>query len=100
MNPFYKEFGPSGNVPLQNNQPMPGVPLNSGFSSYLQNATQMAQQMMQRFNPQQITLNAFRNFNIPAEIQNDPDQIANYLLQNENMLNPIQRQVLHMQLRR
>lgn len=100
MNPFYKEFGPSGNVPLQNNQSMPGVPMNSGFSSYLQNATHMAQQMMQRFNPQQITLNAFRNFNIPAEIQNDPDQIANYLLQNENMLNPLQRQVLHMNLRR
>lgn len=100
MNPFYKAFGPRGGIPFQNNPSMPGVPMNSGFSSYLQNAAQMAQQVMQRFNPQQFTLNSFKNFNIPAEIQNDPDQIANYLLQNENKLNPLQRQVLHMNLRR
>ena len=99
MNSLYKEFGPKGSVPVQapyqQPQPMTGGPFN-----YLQNAMQIAQNLMQRFNPQQIVLNAFRNFNIPAEIQNDSDQIARYLLQNENMLNPQQRELLHRQLGR
>lgn len=101
MNSFYKEFGPKQNVPVQTPQPpMTGGPMVNGPFSYLQSAMQKAQQLMQRFNPQQYALQSFKNFNIPQEIQNDPDQIAQYLLQNENMLNPLQRQVLHMQLRR
>lgn len=100
MNSFYKEFGPKGNVPVQNNQPMTGGQMASGPFSYFQNAMQTAQNIMQRFNPQQFALSSFQNFNIPPEIQNDPDQIVSYLQQNENMLNPLQRQALHMFRRR
>lgn len=99
MNSLYKEFGPKGQVPVQPNQPMTNGPANY-FQNAIQQAQQQAQQLMQRYNPQQYVLNYFKGFNIPPEIQNDPDQIAMYLRQYENMLNPLQRQVLNMMGRR
>lgn len=91
MNSLYKEFGPGRQLPVQNT---PSVASNVPFP-YLQSAMQRAQQIMQSLsNPQQFVL---QNFNgIPSDIQNNPDQIIEYLRQNENRLNPAQRQALHM----
>lgn len=82
MNSMYKEFGPK--TPVVNNGPF----------SYLQQAMNRANQIMQTINnPQQFVLQSFGN--IPTEIQNNPDQILRYLQEN-NMLSPQQLQALSM----
>ena len=79
MNPLYQQYGNRAVSPSAN---------------YLQNAMNQAAQIMRSIqNPQQFALNCFGN--IPPEIQNDPDQILNYLKQN-NRLTPQQLQLLSM----
>lgn len=86
MNPLYQQFGrqqPMNCAPVQNYSP-------------LGNAIQRARSIIGSIqNPQQFVLQSLSDMNIqiPPEIQNDPNQIANYLVNNV-VLNPLQKQIL------
>lgn len=74
MNSLYQQFGPKPELP------------------YLQNAMNQARQIMQSVrDPRQFVL---QQFHVPPEIQNDPDQILQYLRSN-NMLSQRQIQALN-----
>ena len=82
MNPLYQQYY--------------GLPqMTPGYNpNYFQDAMTKARQIMQTVqNPQQFVLQSFGN--IPPAIQNNPDQIIQYLQAN-NMLNPYQQQILSM----
>lgn len=83
MNPLYQQYG---------GQPQPDT--SSINPNFFQNAVNQVQGLLQRIaNPQQMIQQIISSKGVPAEIQNDPDQIINYLQQN-NMLNPIQKMAL------
>lgn len=75
MNSLYQQFGPRPQV----------------ATGYLQNAMNQARQIMQSVqDPRQFVL---QQFHVPPEIQNDPDQILQYLRSN-NMLSKRQIEAL------
>lgn len=82
MNPLYKQYTDGFQ---QNETMMQQSQLDPATKNLIEQARM---KMRQITNPQQYVLNAFRG--IPAEIQNNPDQILQYLMQN-NMLTPVQR---------
>lgn len=86
MNPLYQQFGQQQSMnytPAQTFNP-------------LGNAIQKARSILGSIqNPQQFVLQSLSDMNIqiPPEIRNDPNQIANYLVNNV-ALNPLQKQIL------
>lgn len=78
MNPLYKQYSEG----FQQAAQRPNI--DPATQSLIEQARM---KMRQITNPQQYILNAFQG--IPAEIQNNPDQILQYLMQN-NRLSPIQ----------
>lgn len=83
MNPYYQQW--SGNMNPQN---FPG-----GFSGMMfQNPIQKMQYVMQAMtNPAAFVRNAFPD--IPSNIQNDPNQILQYLQQSRGITNEQVQQV-------
>lgn len=77
MNPLYQQYG-TPQMPAQGN----------GLMSFLSQAKQMMQGI---HNPQQFVLQNLTG--IPANIQNDPNAILNYALQN-NLFNEDQKALL------
>ena len=99
MNSLYRQYGPGRQVPVQNPSPMTNYQAVQQVNPFLQNVMNRVQQMIPSIqNQQQFVLQNFGN--IPPEIQNDPDQILQYFQQNQNMLNPLQRQALNALYRR
>lgn len=88
MNSLYQQYG---------QQFRPSVPnLQQAPVDFLTAAMQQAKNIMSSIqNPQQYVLQSLSGMGIqiPVEIQNDPNQIKNYLI-NNYALNPIQRQIL------
>ncbi len=81
MNPLYQQYGVQQAVPKMSAQ-------GQGLLSRLSQAKQMMQGIR---NPQQFVLQNLTG--IPASIQNDPDAILNYALQN-NMFNDDQKALI------
>lgn len=89
MNPLFQQYGGQQMQPEQPQQQT--VPINPNV---FQNAANQVQNFLQRVgNPQQMIQQIMSSKGVPAEIQNDPDQIIGYLQQN-NMLNPVQKMAL------
>lgn len=80
MTPLYQQYM----------QSVPSMPLMMNLQAAMAQARQIMSGMQ---NPQQFVFNTFHN--IPPQIQNNPDQIIQYLRQN-NMLSPQQLQVIRM----
>ena len=78
MNSLYQQFGPKQESMMPNN--------------YLQNAMNKARQIMQTVRDPKLFV--LQQFHVPAEIQDDPDQILLYL-RNNNMLSQRQIQALN-----
>lgn len=89
MNPLFQQYGGQQTPPEQSQQQT--APINPNFFQY---AANQVQGFIQRVgNPQPMIQQIVSNKGVPAEMQNDPDQIIGYLQQN-NMLNPIQKMAL------
>ena len=81
MNPLYQQYGGGTSAPVAQN-----------MMQLYQNTVAGAQRMMQAYqNPLQFVFEVFNQ--VPQQYRNDPDQVTNYLLQN-NMLNDQQIQML------
>jgi len=80
MNPFQAIMGMA--MPQQ----QPTAPMMGGPMGMLQAALQRAQQMASQFrDPQQMVQQYFPN--APAEVRNDPEQLANWM-QQSGMVSP------------
>lgn len=89
MNPLFQQYGGQQKQPEQSQQQT--APINPNV---FQNAANQVQDFLQRVgNPQQMIQQIMSSKGVPAEIQSDPDQIIGYLQQN-NMLNPVQKMAL------
>lgn len=98
MNPLYKQYGTPQNSGVTNNGNAFGkiMGLANPRIKNITNAIQEARQIMTCIkNPQEYVLSSLKELgiNIPAQIQNNPDQIRDYLINNV-LLNDAQKQIL------
>lgn len=84
MNPFQAIMG--GSAPMQPQGGQMGQPMMGGPLGALQGVMQRAQQLAQSFgNPQAMVSQVFPN--APAEVRNDPEQLAAWM-QQSGMVSP------------
>lgn len=94
MNPLFQMFGPK--QPVNQAPSIPNPQTDPG--GFLSSAIQEAKAIVNGQNPQlqqQYALNQLKQLgiNIPENIQNDPNQITRYLINNV-VLNDLQKQIL------
>ena len=98
MNPLYKQYGTPQNSGVTNNGNAFGKIMdlvNPGLQNITNAIREVRQIMTCVKNPQEYVLNNLKELgiNIPPQIQNNPDQIRDYLINNV-LLNDAQKQIL------